>query len=114
MKTLTALAAALRAGTSTSVALTEACLANIADERGEGKHAFVKVYAESALHAARMSDLARARGVVRSKLEGLPISIKDLFDVAGEVTRAGSYFLTTRYPPRRMRRRLPGCVRRAW
>lgn len=98
MKTLTALAAALNAGTSTSVALTEACLANIADERGEGKRAFVKIYAESALAAARLSDIARANGVVRSNLAGLPVSIKDLFDVAGDVTRAGSIFFDDALP----------------
>ncbi len=98
MKTLTALAAALKAGTSTSVALTEACLANIADQRGEGKRAFVKIYAESALAAARLSDIARANGEVRSQLAGLPVSIKDLFDVAGDVTRAGSIFFDDALP----------------
>ncbi|MFA7668515.1 MAG: amidase, partial [Burkholderiaceae bacterium] len=40
--------------------------------------------------AARASDMLRQVGLSRSPLEGLPISIKDLFDVAGKVTKAGS------------------------
>ena len=36
------------------------------------------------------SDRLRAAGVVRSAVEGLPVSVKDLFDVAGDVTLAGS------------------------
>lgn len=90
MKTLTDYAAALNQNATTSEALTQLCLARIADPAGEGQRAFIKVYAESALAAARASDAARKQGRVRSPLEGIPISIKDLFDIEGEVTRAGS------------------------
>ena len=43
--------------------------------------------------AAQASDLLRGAGLARSAIEGLPISIKDLFDVAGDTTAAGSVVL---------------------
>ena len=92
MNTLIALAHALENGETTAVGEVEKCLANIADKQGEGQRAFVKVYAESALSAALASDQVRKNGAIRSVLEGIPISVKDLFDIAGEVTRAGSIF----------------------
>src|SRR5207237_9853738 len=42
---------------------------------------------------ADYADRLRKRGVRRSRIDGLPVSLKDLFDVAGEVTRAGSRVL---------------------
>jgi aspartyl-tRNA(Asn)/glutamyl-tRNA(Gln) amidotransferase subunit A len=50
----------------------------------------MKVYAESALAEADFSDRLRKNGLRRSPVDGLPVSLKDLFDVAGDVTRAGS------------------------
>ncbi|HTR77069.1 MAG TPA: amidase [Gemmatimonadaceae bacterium] len=88
--TLTSLAADLAAGRTTSRALIEAALSRIADPAGEGSRAFVKVYAERARAAADAQDRLRTAGYVASPLAGLPVSIKDLFDVAGEVTLAGS------------------------
>ena len=82
--------AALRAGSTTSVDLTEAALARIASPQGEGARVFTRVYADQARAAARASDTLRAAGLCRSAIDGLPISIKDLFDVAGETTLAGS------------------------
>ncbi len=90
MKTLAELARELATGATTSEQLTRACLERIADPAGEGARAFIAVYADSALATARASDAMRATGKVASPLAGVPISIKDLFDVAGEVTRAGS------------------------
>ncbi|CAB3662806.1 2-amino-5-chloromuconic acid deaminase [Achromobacter animicus] len=90
VSTLNDLTSALREGRSTSVALTEAALARAQDPAGEGARAFTKLYADSALAQARASDTLRAAGIVRSAIEGLPISIKDLFDIAGETTMAGS------------------------
>src|SRR6185503_16327405 len=52
--------------------------------------AFIKAYAESALAEADFSDRLRKGGVRRSPVDGLPVSLKDLFDVGGDVTRAGS------------------------
>ena len=90
MWTVAQLAADLAAGRTTSRRLTEQALARIADPKGEGARAFIKVYADSALAEADFSDRLRKGGVRRSPVEGLPISVKDLFDVAGDVTRAGS------------------------
>ena len=88
--TLARLAADLAAGRTTSRTLVEEALARIADPAGEGSRVFVKVYAETARAAAEAQDQLRAAGYVASPLAGLPVSIKDLFDVAGEVTLAGS------------------------
>src|SRR5262249_34099162 len=56
---------------------------------------FTKVHAQSALSAADASDRLRKEDVVPA-LAGLPVSIKDLFDVAGDVTTAGSTVLRDR------------------
>ena len=90
LPTIAALAADLAAGRTTSVALTEQALARIDAHRNGGGAAFLEVDAAGALAAARAADQARAAGLVASPLAGLPISVKDLFDVQGQVTRAGS------------------------
>ncbi|MCD0499120.1 amidase [Achromobacter sp. MY14] len=90
VSTLNELTLALSEGRTTSVALTELALARAQDAAGEGARVFTKLYAESALAQARASDTLRAAGIVRSAVEGLPISIKDLFDIEGETTMAGS------------------------
>jgi aspartyl-tRNA(Asn)/glutamyl-tRNA(Gln) amidotransferase subunit A len=90
MRTVAQLGADLAGGRTTSRRLTEEALARIADPAGEGARAFLKVYAESALAEADFSDRLRKGGVRRSPVDGLPVSLKDLFDLAGDVTRAGS------------------------
>jgi aspartyl-tRNA(Asn)/glutamyl-tRNA(Gln) amidotransferase subunit A len=98
MWTVAALARDLAGGRTTSRALVEQALARIADPAGEGARAFLKVYAEQALAEAEHSDRLRRAGVVRSAVEGLPVSLKDLYDVAGDVTRAGSKILAGAAP----------------
>lgn len=93
MWTVAALSADLAAGRASSRALVEAALARIADPAGEGARAFMKVHAESARADADYADRLRKSGIVRSAVDGLPISVKDLFDIGGEVTRAGSKIL---------------------
>ena len=88
--TVMRLAEDLAAGRTTSRELIEAALARIADPAGEGARTFTKVYSDSARAAADAQDRLRAAGYVASPLAGLPVSIKDLFDVAGERTLAGS------------------------
>ena len=88
--TIAELAAALAAGRTTSVALTEDALARIDRHMQAGGAAFMSVDAKGALAQAHAADQARAAGYVTSPLAGLPVSIKDLFDVRGQVTRAGS------------------------
>jgi aspartyl-tRNA(Asn)/glutamyl-tRNA(Gln) amidotransferase subunit A len=77
-------------GRTSSRQLIEAALAQIADPAGEGARTFVKVYRDSARAAADAQDQLRKAGYVASPLAGLPISLKDLFDVSGERTLAGS------------------------
>lgn len=98
MDTVATLSAALAAGQTTSRALVEQALARIADPAGEGARAFMKVYADTARAEADHADRLRKAGIVRSAVDGLPISVKDLFDVAGDVTRAGSKVLTNEPP----------------
>ncbi|MBI3196492.1 MAG: amidase [Rhodospirillales bacterium] len=88
--TIQGLAADLAAGRTTSRKLAEEALARIDDAKGEGKRAFIKVWRKQALAAADASDLQRKAGLVASPLAGLPVSIKNLCDVAGETTLAGS------------------------
>ncbi len=98
MWTVAQLAADLDKGKTTSRELVEQALSRIADVAGEGKRAFLKVYAESARAEADYSDRLRKSGVRRSAVEGLPVSLKDLFDVAGDLTRAGSRILEKNSP----------------
>ena len=78
--------------------LVEQCLARIEAPDGEGARAFVRVQAEAARAAADFHDRMRALGRSVSVFAGIPISIKDLFDVAGEVTTAGSVVLADAAP----------------
>jgi aspartyl-tRNA(Asn)/glutamyl-tRNA(Gln) amidotransferase subunit A len=96
--TVAALAAELAAGRTTSRRLVEEALARIADPAGEGARAFLKVYADAARAEADHADRLRGMGVVRSPVDGLPVSVKDLFDVGGDVTRAGSRILADAPP----------------
>jgi len=80
----------LASGATTSRELVEQALGRIADPAGEGARAFMKLYPEAARAEADFADRLRKSGVRRSPVDGLPIAVKDLFDVAGDVTRAGS------------------------
>jgi aspartyl-tRNA(Asn)/glutamyl-tRNA(Gln) amidotransferase subunit A len=88
--TLASLAADLGTGRTTARALVDACLAKIADPQGEGARAFLHVDAEAAIEAAEAMDRLRQINAAPSPFAGIPISIKDLFDIKGQVTRAGS------------------------
>ncbi len=86
------LAAALagqRAGVTTSVELVEACLAAI-EAHDEELLAVVELGAASALEAAAEADADRAAGRWRGLLHGIPVTVKDVIDVAGFTTCAGS------------------------
>lgn len=71
----------------------EAALARIDDPNGEGARACLTVYRQAARAAAQAADARTAAGVSLGPLDGVIVSIKDLFDVAGDVTRAGSKVL---------------------
>lgn len=101
MNDIAQFAQALADGRTTSEALVKQALARIDAHRAAGGVAYISVDAEGALQAARASDLARASGYVPSALAGLPVSIKDLFDVSGQVTAAGSSLLADAPPASR-------------
>jgi len=77
----------------------EQALARIADPKGEGARTCLTVYGDTAREAADASDARAARGRSLGPLDGVIISIKDLFDVAGEPTRAGSKILAEEAAP---------------
>jgi aspartyl-tRNA(Asn)/glutamyl-tRNA(Gln) amidotransferase subunit A len=77
----------------------EHALARIADPAGEGARTCLTVYAEAARQAADASDARARSGASLGPLDGAIVTIKDLFDVAGEVTRAGSRVLAARGKP---------------
>lgn len=93
-KTLAELAAALAAGETTARALTESALAAIAAD----PRAFTRLDPARARAAADAADAARAAGRAASALAGVPVSVKDLFDLKGEATPAGSTILTEAAP----------------
>ena len=98
MRTIEQHAQALANGSVTSRALVEQCLERIADPNGEGMRAFIKVHAEQARAAAGAMDALRHAGRATGRYAGIPISIKDLFDIAGEPTPAGSRALADSSP----------------
>jgi aspartyl-tRNA(Asn)/glutamyl-tRNA(Gln) amidotransferase subunit A len=99
--TLAQLSDDLATGRTTSRQLVEECLARIADPVGEGARTFLKVDAEGARAVAEAMDLLRRANAAPSPFAGIPISVKDLFDVAGEVTTAGSRVLAGNPPAER-------------
>jgi aspartyl-tRNA(Asn)/glutamyl-tRNA(Gln) amidotransferase subunit A len=88
--TLAKLAEDLESGRTTSRKLVEACIAKIADPAGEGQRTFVHVDNDAALTTADAMDGLRKAKAAPSRYAGIPVSIKDLFDIRGQVTRAGS------------------------
>jgi aspartyl-tRNA(Asn)/glutamyl-tRNA(Gln) amidotransferase subunit A len=88
--TLTSLAADLESGRTNARKLVDECLDKIADKSGEGGRAFVHVDVEAAIEAAKAMDRLREVRAAPSPFAGIPISIKDLFDIKGQITRAGS------------------------
>jgi len=73
--------------------LVEQALSRAFDPAGEGARAFISIDAEGARETADHVDRLRRRGRAPSPFAGIPISVKDLFDIAGEVTCAGSMIL---------------------
>jgi aspartyl-tRNA(Asn)/glutamyl-tRNA(Gln) amidotransferase subunit A len=88
--TLASLADDLENGRTCARKLVDECLVRIADGSGEGARTFLHVDAEAAIEAAEaMGPAARGESGGRRPCR-IPVSIKDLFDIKGQVTRAGS------------------------
>ncbi|MCP4786150.1 MAG: amidase [Fuerstiella sp.] len=88
-ETIHGCAAALRAKTITCVELLDRCLACV-DQWESSVHAWVSIDRETARQTACERDRELADGHDRGPLHGIPLGIKDIFDVAGHVTAAGS------------------------
>ena len=87
--TIAELGLGLRRGAVTASAVVEQCLATIAD-RDPALNAFITVLAGAARRQARAADAELARGIDRGPLHGIPISLKDIIDLAGAPTTAAS------------------------
>jgi fatty acid amide hydrolase len=82
------LSAALRRGETSSVEVVSALLSRIDAHNGRIK-ALCQVFHEPARARAKLLDEERRAGNVRSALHGIPISVKECFDIAGEATTLG-------------------------
>ncbi len=98
LKRLDALAQDLASGKASSRALTEDCLAAIDAADAQTAKAYISVDRESARSQAEAQDALRAAGAAPSPWAGIPISIKDLFDLEGQVTTAGSKVMADQGP----------------
>ena len=85
---LVAAAAAVQAGQAGATELLAAALA--AADSPACQHVFIRRFDAQARAVAAAIDAARAAGAPLPPLAGLAVSIKDLFDVAGQPTTAGS------------------------
>lgn len=82
----------------TSLDRTLQALRAIVDAGDEGARIFTQIYPDSAIAAATAADARAAAGTPLGPLDGRIVSIKDLFDVAGEATTAGSLVLRAAPP----------------
>ncbi|MEG9494643.1 MAG: amidase [Pantoea dispersa] len=101
MTTLWQASQQLRAGDLTASAATQQALRAAEQPSGEGARVFTRTYADSAVQQAQQADTRWQQQQPRSPIDGLPISIKDLFDVADEPTCAGSRVLADAPPAAR-------------
>ena len=98
MPTIAQAVADLASGRVTARALAEACLERIAAPGGEGGRTFLRHDPAATRAMADAADSLRRTGRAPGPLSGIPVSVKDLFDVAGEPTPAGSAVLAAAPP----------------
>ncbi len=96
--TLEELAQNLESGRTNAIALTENALAAIERQDAQDIPAFIYVDKDSVLAEASESDRRRKEGRALSRFDGVPFGVKDLFDVKGQVTTAGSVLLRNEKP----------------
>ena len=93
MRTLEQTARALADGKTTGRELVEECFARIADPAGEGARVFISTDPDWARAMADAMDALRRQGRAPGRYAGIPVALKDLFDIAGQPTPAGSAVL---------------------
>ncbi|MGI9595002.1 MAG: amidase [Acidimicrobiales bacterium] len=98
MKSIRALAAALAGGAVSARQLVDECLKAIDEPAGEGSRAFLAVATDRARATADGYDAIRRAGGTLPPFAGIPVAIKDLADVEGEVSTAGSTVLADQPP----------------
>jgi aspartyl-tRNA(Asn)/glutamyl-tRNA(Gln) amidotransferase subunit A len=98
LRTVQGCAKDLATGAVTARTLVEESLSRIADPAGEGARAFISVSADAARASADAHDALRRAGRAPSPYAGIPFAVKDLYDVAGEHSMAGSRALADAEP----------------
>lgn len=85
---------------ATALSRLDAALARVETDGPDSRHVFTQTFAEDARNAARAAAQASGplAGTQTGALTGALVSIKDLFDVAGHVTRAGTRFMAENPP----------------
>lgn len=94
--TLSTLLQGIHQGTLQAGELLGACLDNIGLYDDPANQVYTSVFRQTARAEAEATDVLHQGGVPLGELAGLPIALKVLFDVAGEVTHSGSKWWTTR------------------
>ncbi len=98
MKQALEIASAVRDGSVSAAWIVEDCLAGLA--KGPALNAVTRILADRARHEARQVDAVVAAGRDPGPLAGVPYGVKDLFDVAGLPTTAGSSIYAEAPPAR--------------
>lgn len=93
IQNITDISRKLASGKLSSGALVREAIERIEAPDGQGRAVFLTTYRDAALAQAELVDKARQKGIPLPVHAGIPLAIKDLFDVKGEVTRAGSHVL---------------------
>lgn len=91
-ETISQLAPRLRTREVSPVEITHQCLSRI-EKLNPTLNAFITVLADSATGQARQAEAEIANGHWRGPLHGVPVAVKDLIDVSGVRTTAGSAML---------------------
>ncbi|NWO04585.1 MAG: amidase [Alteromonadaceae bacterium] len=93
--TLSSLLQGLHQGTLQARVLLDACFDNIGRYDDRANQVYTSVFRQTAIAEAEATDVLHKGHVPLGELAGLPIALKVLFDVAGEVTHSGSKWWTT-------------------
>ncbi len=92
-ETIAILAASLNSGELLSTQVLDRCIDNIEDPNGQGSKVFIRKFYDQARQAALASNSVRKAQKDVPILSGIPFAVKDLFDLAGSITSAGSLVL---------------------